>query len=73
MIKNNIEYHFADLNNIQKLSNILKGEECLINIASLGFGSASNILQSCKNAYVKGLFLSVQLPYLLNLMQNQRK
>ena len=53
MIKNNIEYHFADLNNIQKLSNILKGKECLINIASIGFGSAGNILQSCKNAYVK--------------------
>ena len=53
MIKNNIEFHFADLNNIQKLSRILKGEECLINIASLGFGSASNILKSCKNTNIK--------------------
>ena len=53
MMKNNIEFHFADLNNIQKLSIILKGKECLINIASTGFGSASNILESCKNAYVK--------------------
>ena len=53
MIKNNIEFHFADLNNIQKLSSILKDKECLINIASLGFGSASNILKSCKNTDIQ--------------------
>lgn len=53
MKKNNIEFHFADLNNIIKLSSILKGKECLINIASIGFGSVSNILKSCKNADVK--------------------
>ena len=53
MIKNNIEFYFADLNNIQKITSILKGKECLINIASLGFGSANNILKSCKNADIQ--------------------
>ena len=53
MIKNNIEFYFADLNNIEQLTNILKGNECLINIASIGFGSASKIVKSCKNANIK--------------------
>ena len=53
MIQNNIKYCFADLNDIQELSNILKGKDCLINLASLGFGSAGKILKSCENASLK--------------------
>jgi len=53
MIKNKIKFYFADLNNIEDLTKILKGNECLINIASIGFGSASKIVKSCENAHIK--------------------
>ena len=53
MIKNKIKFYFADLNNIEDLTKILKGNECLINIASIGFGSASKIVKSCENAQIK--------------------
>ena len=53
MIKNKIKFYFADLNNIGDLTKILKGNECLINIASLGFGSADKVVKSCKNADIK--------------------
>ena len=53
MIKNKIKFYFADLNNIKDLTKILKGNSCLINIASIGFGSASKIVRSCENAHIK--------------------
>ena len=53
MAKNRIQFYFADLNSIGDLTKILKGNECLINIASIGFGSADKIVKSCKNANIK--------------------
>ena len=53
MKKNKINFYFADLNNIEDLTKILKGNVCLINIASIGFGSASKIVKSCENAHIK--------------------
>ena len=53
MKKNKIQFYFADLNNIRDLTKILKGNECLINIASIGFGSADKIVKSCENANIK--------------------
>ena len=53
MIKNNIQFYFADLNSIGDLTKILIGNECLINIASIGFGLADKLVKSCKNANIK--------------------
>ena len=53
MKKQNIPFYFADLNNIDQLSNTLNGNQCLINIASIGFGSASSIIKSCKSSHIK--------------------
>ena len=53
MTKNNIQFHFADLNSIGDLTKILKRNECLINIASIGFGSAAKIVKACENAHIK--------------------
>ena len=53
MLKNKIQFYFADLNCIRDLTKILKGNECLINIASIGFVSADKVVESCKNANIK--------------------
>ena len=53
MEEKKIPFYFADLNNINQLSKILKGNECLINLASIGFGSAGPIIQSCNNVFLK--------------------
>ena len=43
-------FFFANLNDFIKLSNVLKDCECLINLASIGFGSADFIIKACEKA-----------------------
>jgi len=54
-----INTFYADVNNTSSLSEVFKGFNCLINIVSLGFGSAEKIVESCENAGIKrGIFVS---------------
>jgi len=57
--KNNIDYFYADLNDFRTLSNVLKGFDSIISVASLGFGSVDNIINSCKKVGIKrAIFVS---------------
>ncbi len=51
--ENDILTFYADLNNKSQLTKVLFGSHTLINIASIGFGSAKTILNSCKDASIK--------------------
>ena len=53
MLKNKIPVLFSDLNDTKKLSNIFKTYDSLINVASLGFGTAKPIIESCEKASLK--------------------
>ena len=59
MNKKNVSVFYSDLNDGNNLSKILKNFDYLINIASLGFGSAMPIVKACENASLKRvIFLS---------------
>ena len=50
---------FADINNQEQLLNAMKGCSSLINVASIGFGAAPEIIKACKNAGIKrAIFVS---------------
>ena len=50
---------YADVNNISSLSEVFQGFDCLINIVSLGFGSADKIVESCENGGIqRAVFVS---------------
>jgi len=53
MISNKIPVFFANLNNVNELSYVLKDCECLINLASIGFGSADSIIKACEKVKIK--------------------
>jgi uncharacterized protein YbjT (DUF2867 family) len=54
-----VEWAIGDLSNPQALTSALRGVDALVNIASLGFGHADNIITSAKEAGVKrGIFIS---------------
>jgi len=53
MKKNKIKVLFADVNDQSSFTKTLKGFDYLINITSLGFGSAESIVESCENAGIK--------------------
>ena len=48
MVSNDIPIYFADLNNVDQLSSVLNDCQCLINLASIGFGAADSIIKACK-------------------------
>ncbi len=48
MVFNNIPIYFADLTNVGQLSNVLNDCQCLINLASIGFGAADPIIKACE-------------------------
>ncbi len=55
----NVKYQFGELENYKSICEALKGKESLINIASLGFGHASNIINACEEMGVKrSIFIS---------------
>lgn len=54
-----VEWAIGDLSTPQALTSALRSVDALINIASLGFGHADNIITSAKEAGVKrGIFIS---------------
>lgn len=54
-----VEWVTGDLSDAQALTAALRGVDALVNIASLGFGHADNIIASAKAAGVKrGIFIS---------------
>lgn len=54
-----VEWVIGDLSDVQALTAALRGVDALVNIASLGFGHADNIISSAKAAGVKrGIFIS---------------
>lgn len=53
MKKEKIKVRYADLSNLEELTNALKGCHILLNIASIGFGSAKTIVKACEIKKVK--------------------
>jgi nucleoside-diphosphate-sugar epimerase len=59
MKKLNINYVYGELDDYKSICEALKGKEALINIASLGFGHAPNIVNACEEMNVKrAIFIS---------------
>jgi nucleoside-diphosphate-sugar epimerase len=57
--KLNVPYTFGELNDYNSICNALKDKEALINIASLGFGHAPNIVNACQDMKIKrAVFIS---------------
>jgi len=55
----NVKYFFGELDDYKSICEALDGKEALINIASLGFGHASNIIKACEKSNVKrAIFIS---------------
>jgi nucleoside-diphosphate-sugar epimerase len=55
----NVKYVFGELDDYESICEALKGKEALINIASLGFGHAPNIVNACEEMGVKrSIFVS---------------
>lgn len=55
----NIKYMYGELDDYKSICEALKGKEALINIASLGFGHAPNIVNACEEMGVKrSIFVS---------------
>ena len=51
--KLNVEYVYGELDDYESICKALKGKKTLINIASLGFGHAPNIVNACEKIGVK--------------------
>lgn len=55
----NVSYVFGELDDYNSICNALKEKKALINIASLGFGHAPDIIKACKEVEVKrSIFVS---------------
>lgn len=55
----NVHYEYGELDDYKSICNALKDKDALINIASLGFGHAPNILNACQEMNIKRtLFIS---------------
>jgi nucleoside-diphosphate-sugar epimerase len=55
----NVKYEFGDFDDYNSICEALKGKKVLINIASLGFGHAPNIVNACQEIGVKrSIFIS---------------
>lgn len=55
----NVKYVYGELDDYKSICDALKGKEALINIASLGFGHAPNIINACEEMGVKrSIFVS---------------
>ncbi|WP_115120270.1 SDR family oxidoreductase [Synechococcus sp. UW105] len=50
MLNKRIRYRFADLEDPQQFVHALRGCSSLLHVASIGFGSAPSIIESCKRA-----------------------
>lgn len=57
--KLNVKYVYGELDDYKSICEALKGKDALINVASLGFGHAPNILNACEEMNVKrAIFVS---------------
>lgn len=57
--KLNVKYAYGELDDYKSLCEALKGKKALINIASLGFGHAPNIVNACEEMNVaRAVFVS---------------
>jgi len=57
--KLNVKYIYGELDDYKSICEALKGKDALINIASLGFGHAPNIVKACEEMKVKrAIFIS---------------
>jgi nucleoside-diphosphate-sugar epimerase len=55
----NVHYVFGELDDYKSICEALEGKKALINIASLGFGNAPNIINACEEMKVKrSIFVS---------------
>tara|TARA_Y100001978_G_C23647653_1_gene411674 strand:+ start:231 stop:1115 length:885 start_codon:yes stop_codon:yes gene_type:complete len=64
MENQSIDYRFADLNNTEQLSRAMKDCTYLLNIASIGFGSAPSIIKACEKAGIsRAVFISTTSIY----------
>ena len=55
----NVPYIYGELDNFESICNALEDKDALINIASLGFGHASNIINACLEMNIKrAIFIS---------------
>lgn len=55
----NVPYIFGELDDFKSICKALKDKEALINIASLGFGHAPNIINACQEMNIKrAIFIS---------------
>lgn len=54
-----IHWHSGDLENKEQLTEYMRGCDALVNIASLGFGHADNIIQAAQAAHIdRAIFIS---------------
>lgn len=57
--KLNVKYVYGELDDYKSICEALKGKDVLINVASLGFGHAPNIVNACEEINVKrAIFVS---------------
>ena len=64
MERSSINYKFADLNDPKQLSKVMKGCTSLLNIASIGFGSAPSIIKACEMTGIdRAVFISTTSIY----------
>jgi len=62
--ENDIELRYGDLDEQETLEEALEGVDTLVNIASLGFGHAPNIIGACENQDIeRGVFISTTAIY----------
>lgn len=55
----NVRYEYGELDDYNSICEALKGKKALINIASLGFGHAPNIINACEEMGIKrAIFVS---------------
>ena len=64
MESESINYRFADLNDVDQLSEAMEGCKFLLNIASIGFGSAPSIIKACEaSGITRAVFISTTSIY----------
>ena len=59
MLMNGISYRFADINKKDQLKKVLKDWSGILNISSIGFGNAPDVVKACEEIGVKrAVFIS---------------
>lgn len=69
----NIFVFYADLNNSRQLTKVLDGSHIFINIASIGFGAAKTILNSCNDSSIERVIFISSTSIFTNLNSKSKK